>query len=356
VKIKGMHLRRRFICRWGAEGRKRGSILMISLWSLCFLTTFAVLLGYGVRQKLSLVKRLDERDQLRFLAQAGVKKAINEIRKKDKQKAFYALKDPLSHDEKTFKEIPLAGGVCEVSYRDSDAPLKTPGIRYGLIDEESKINFNKASLEVLERFFKNLLDFDEMEAQELAARVVDWRDSDQELSIPLGSAEDNDYEDLSSPYEAKDADLEVLEELLLVKGMTREILDQMQDYITVYGEGEVNINTASRLVLLALGLNEDLADKILDYRRGKDAESGTVDDHVFENPSEILPQLSQAYPLGPSDVAQLSGVAGQSLVTNSQHFTIRSIAHLNQGKQTAQIVSVVDRSGKILYWQEAWGR
>lgn len=330
--------------------------MIVSLWSLCFLTTLAVLLGYGVRQKLNLVKRLDERDQLRFLAQAGIKKAINEIKKKGEEETFYALNNPLSHDEKTFKEILLSGGFSEVSYRDADAPLKTSGIRYGLQDEESKINFNKASVEVLERFFKILLDFDEMEAQEMAARVVDWRDSDHQLSIPLGSAEDDDYEDLSPPYEAKDADFEILEELLLVKGMTREILDRIRDSITIYGEGQVNINTAPGIVLLALGLSEDLTDKILDYRKGKDAISGTADDHVFENPSEIIPQLSQVYPLGPSDIAQLSGVAGQFLMTNSSHFTIQSKAYLDQGKQMSRIVCVADRSGKILYWQEAWGK
>jgi len=65
------------------------------------------------------------------------------------------------------------------------------------------------------------LSLDDKEAQEISAAIVDWRDGDSALSIPVGSAEDSDYHDLKEPYNCKDAPFQVLEEVLLVKGSTQ---------------------------------------------------------------------------------------------------------------------------------------
>jgi general secretion pathway protein K len=205
---------------------------------------------------------------------------------------------------------------------------------------------------IMERLFKVVLEFGEIEAQELAACIVDWRDSDSELSIPLGSAEDYDYRNLSYPYEAKDAEFEVLEELLLVKGMSEDILGKIRDYISIYGEGRVNVNTAPGEIFLALGLDEDLTDKLVTFRQGEDGVLGTDDDNIFQTTSEIVPRLSQEYSLSISEVAQLSAVVSESLTTSSSNFLARSVAKLNNRENTTEIISVFDRNGKILYWQE----
>ena len=62
---------------------------------------------------------------------------------------------------------------------------------------------------------------------------------------------------------------EVLDELLLVKGVTRDIFDKVKDRVTVYGTGQVNINTAGMRVLQSLGMSEELAEKIRGRIRGK---------------------------------------------------------------------------------------
>ena len=54
-----------------------------------------------------------------------------------------------------------------------------------------------------------------------------------------------------------------LDEILLVKGMNKEIYDKLINFVTIYGDGAVNINTASKEVLEALGLADSLVDKIL---------------------------------------------------------------------------------------------
>jgi type II secretory pathway component PulK len=85
---------------------------------------------------------------------------------------------------------------------------------YGLTDEAGKINLNSASLEML-------LKLPGMTA-ELAASIIDWRDQDGELSP--GGAENEYYLLLSAPYNCKNAPLETVEEILLIKGASEELL------------------------------------------------------------------------------------------------------------------------------------
>jgi len=330
---------------------RRGSILIITLWSLCLLSVFAVILGYQTRQKIMVIKRLDERDSLRFIAEAGIKRAIIELEKEEK-KAYDALNDYWSNNIGVFKDIRIGDGVSSICYNYVDEKTGILETRFGLIDEERKVNINKAGQVVLERLLIITANLDEVEAQELAASIVDWRDADSELSIPLGSAEDSYYRNIQYPYEAKDADFEVLEEMLLVKGMTRDIFKKVKNYITIYGDGKVNINTASKGILLALGMSEDMADKIMTLRYGKDGVAGNADDVIFDAPGNIVSRISQSYRLSDSEVAQLSAIADQNLAVKSNFFSIKSIAGLNSRKNTIETTCVVNRDGKILYWRE----
>jgi len=328
----------------------RASILIIALWSICLLATFSVVLGYQVRQKLTLVNRLDEKDRLHFIAEAAIKRASVEL-EKEPEKAYDILKDTWSNNISAFKEIDIGDGKFSILYDYIDEQSGIQKIQYGLIDEERKININKLDTTVLRRLF-HILGFDEIDSQELAASIIDWRDSDSELSIPIGSAEDSYYRNLTYPYEAKDAEFEVLDEVLLVKGMTQDIFEEIKDYITIYGSGKVNINTASKPVLLALGLDDDIVDKILSFRAGEDGIIATADDNIFDTASNIIPKLSQSCHLSDFEVAELSVVADQYLVTNSNNFMVKAVAKLNNRKNTAELICVVNRSGKVLYWKE----
>jgi type II secretory pathway component PulK len=291
-------------------------------------------LSYGVRQKVTLVKRLDDRNKLQLIADAGVKEAIVEIK-------LITESDSLSSNG--------SWSVAKSAFKESF--IGDGKIRYALIDEERKININKAKLSILEDLFIIILGLDEMGAQDLAASIIDWRDEDSMLSIPLGSAEDRDYKSLQYSYEAKDQEFEVLDEILLVKGMTTEIFEKVKDYITIYGDGKVNINTASKEILLVLGLDEAVVNMIRLYRRGEDGLPGTEDDNVFAKHSSIVPSISQFYHLSDSQLANLTQNV-QYLVTNSSNFTVTGIATLNKGKISSEVGCVIDRDGAILYWHE----
>ena len=329
---------------------RRGSILIIAVWSICFLSTLAVILGLGVRQKLRLIQRLDERDRLHFIADAGVKRAIAELRK-GKDNTFDSFRDACANNPAVFQEIDIGGGKATVGYNLVDEPSGKQKVFYAPVDESRKINLNTADKETLERLFRIVLGGDEVEAQDLAASIIDWRDADSELTSPLGSAEDSYYRNLNTPYEAKDADFEVLDELALVKGVDAQSFAQLMDYVTVYGDGLVNVNTASTAVLSALGLNTAIIDKILSYRYGKDEVLGTDDDNTFDNQADIIPRLSQFSSLSESELARLSQVVGR-LIVRSGYFTLRVTARLNNRPTGLNVVAVVQRSGKIVYWHE----
>lgn len=86
---------------------------------------------------------------------------------------------------------------------------------YGLIDESSKLNINTASVDMLMRLPGM--------TQELAASIVDWRDPDDDVSEG-GGAESAYYLLQPEPYYCKNAPFETLDEVMLVKGATREVL------------------------------------------------------------------------------------------------------------------------------------
>ncbi|MFA5118404.1 MAG: hypothetical protein WC695_06085 [Candidatus Omnitrophota bacterium] len=324
----------------------KASILIIALWSLFLLTVFAVQLGFGVRQKLTLAKRLEGRAQLCSGAEAGVKKAIafmlNETEKK-----CHALKEPWSNNQDYFKMIEIGDATVNICYNRGTGEL-----RYGLIDEERKININKADITILSRIFIAAGVLDEEQSQELAASIIDWRDADSALSISTGSAEDSYYKNLKYPYDAKNADFEVLDELLLVKEVTQSLFNRVSPFLTVFGNGKININTASREVLLAIGFSEDLAEKVLLLRNGKDGLEATEDDEVFLSAADIVPMVSEAYNLSPAEVASLSALVENSLQVQSGNFMVRSVAASHSGRNSAEVRCVINKKGEILYWRQ----
>lgn len=329
--------------------RSRGSVLALCLWVICFLSFLAVTLSYHVRQRLSLIKRLEERDKLHFMAEAALKRAIAVI-KKEPLDAYDYLREEWSDNPLIFKDVNAEGGAFSVCYDDSgildgEAALIT---RYGLIDEERKINLNSSGQDVIERLFRVGLGMDDMQAQELAAGIKDWRDKDSELSIPVGSAEDFHYRGLNYPYDAKDQDMETLDELLLVNGMTKDIFERIKDYVTIWGSGMVNINTAPREVLLAVGLNQGLADKILSFRAGADEREGGF----FSGLSEVSAKLSQTAALSDSELALLNLVMGRALTVSSSSFMVKARIRLAGRVQLQEALSVIDKKGGVLYWRE----
>jgi hypothetical protein len=282
-----------------------------------------------------------------------VDSAIVELRKKDPEDSYHALNEGWSSNPGAFENVALGMGSFTISYYSQDS--EEEAIRYGLMDEIGKININLASAKVLTNLLSLVAELDEQKALSLTYCIIDWRDADSFFQHPQYGAEDDNYKGLNSPYESKDAQFEVIEELLLVKGISQDIFERIKDFITVYGYGQVNINTASRQVLLALGLSPDLITKILKFRSGEDLISGSFDDNVFSSVSGIVPDLTAGDLLNSAEVEAMTNfVSSNIFVTKSSDFMVKCVAGLNNKKEKSEVTAVVNQDGLIRYWRNKY--
>jgi general secretion pathway protein K len=118
---------------------------------------------------------------------------------------------------------------------------------------------------------------DETEARIIVDSLTDWLDGNDD-PLPYG-AENSYYLGLERPRPARNGPLEFFDELLQIRGMTEEVLygtDEkkgLAEYISIYGNGRININTAPALLLQALapGISEEDVNIIDEFRREEDS-------------------------------------------------------------------------------------
>jgi general secretion pathway protein K len=272
----------------------KGVALVLVLVVIALLVSLVVDFTYTMQVDVTLAA--NQRDEIKALyaARSGVE--IAKLMLQEDETEY----DSLDEDWALFNEHP--GYVSE----DDEGRFKG-----AIEDEASKIAINtligegdepvRARLEQLDRLFV-LLDID----LELIDAIVDWLDHD-DTPGPSG-AEDAYYEGLTPPYPCKDGPLASLEELLLVKGMTEEILygdaekEGLMHYLTIYSDGNININTASSVVLqcLSVGIEEGEAQTIISYR----------EDEPFsaEHPLSDVPEMQDIYSLIHEDITYESSV------------------------------------------------
>jgi hypothetical protein len=197
---------------------------------------FFSLLGAGLYSVVSsyalIMKRLEDRILCRYLAKAAYYDALTVLADKSDQNGLgLKLKD----------EHISSLGIGKYIYR--------------LKGEESKININKATKEVLAR----LPGMDKSAADHIVLSNL-------------------------RPFFVK-------EEVLLVEGISEEKYKSFKDFVTIYGEGAVDINNSSHEALKAIGMSDGLISQIDEFLAGSDGKANTKDDEVFKSVSEILTAL-----------------------------------------------------------------
>ena len=338
--------------------KKTGSILIFSLWTLAFLTTFAVRIGLQIRQRVELLGRIESRSKIRLVAASGVKKSISALRSDiQKNKGVYTSYGKLfrHNNDELYKDQILDGAIFNVNYPMYDGHSLQPFFRYGFIDEESKININAADYKTLKRLYMHVIDFNEDAASNFAVAIINWR---QVGSVQIsGFYSDDYYSNLDYPYETKDAFFEVIDEVSLISGITPEIFEKLKSFVTVYGDGRVNVNTASKEVLIAVGFDIITAEKLLAVRRGYDELEATVDDYIFKKAYDIVSEMIKFIELEKAEASLIDAINKSGrLKTNSEFYWINSEANLNNSstKKLKIEVSCVYNSGtnEIKYWNE----
>ncbi|MCM8774744.1 MAG: general secretion pathway protein GspK [Candidatus Omnitrophica bacterium] len=337
----------------------KGSILILTLWVLTLLSVFVVSVGYSTRQRLRKLQHLENRETLRTVADAGVRQAIYFVNAtQGRPFTPHGFSDRPSRGVANFQDVLIGDAMFSVIVLDGSlAPEKSRdsahSFRYGVVDEERKIHLNQTnSPQILKRLFQLAAGLNEVDAHTIAVSILDWRDED-DFPYDRG-AESFYYKSRKPPYIPKNADFNSLEELLLVRGVSPEIYRKVLPYLTLDSSGKININTASRVVLEAVGFSESLTSKIWRYRAGKDTREGTRDDKFFKDLSTVADNISGIYYLTDDERGSLESFIGSGMIiVRSENFSIHSIARFkNRANPTLTIHCVVTLDGRIKRWQE----
>lgn len=326
---------------------EKGSLSISALWILALLSLLAVGLAKNVLVDFRLNAFALRSAEAAWLARAGVQQAIATLLADTlsaAQGGYDAFSDDWAYNPEKFRAIPLGSGFFEVAYAGPDEP-GGPTTRYGILDENRRININKAPPRVLRRL-------PGMTEEKIAA-LLDWIDPDE---IPREKgAESSDYFAEGAGHGCKNAPVESFDELLLIRGFTRDDVHNLQKLVTFYGDGKININTTTETVLIALGLPAPVAAGIIDARQGEDKVPFTQDDLAFKSPGEIVPALSKVLELGPKEQVILNRlVSGNLLGVTSSFFLIESYGVVLNGKVRHKVRARVQRDAagtvKILSW------
>lgn len=161
--------------------------------------------------------------------------------------------------------------------------------------------------------------------------LADWLDRDNDMR-PFG-AEGPYYSSLPRPYKPRNKMPGSVDELLMIKGYTPEVMKKLGPFITVYTDGLVNINTAGQTVLTSLSddITGELAGRIIEYRRKT----------PFKDRSEVLKVPG----------FETIGFSLQDKVTAQTNiFRVFSKATVNGAER--EVEAVVQAGGGVLYWRE----
>jgi len=302
----------------------RGIVLIPLLWVLTALSFLALDLASTVRAEVNVTQASGEAEKAYFYAQGGLEEVLFHI--------VFPYPDP----EKQKQLFPYAGGMNHYWTRSGEMRC-----HIAIQDEAGKIDLNFANPEVLTRLLENL---GIAQASSIAASIVEWRKP---------NSEGKDLDGIKHrPFTS-------VEELLLIRGMNREILygkpqrkehgrskgtRGLAEFVTVYsGKSQININYAEPEVIAALpGLNLDIANLIVQARARE----------PFKTSSELFQRVTGV----------TSGEALSLLTTEvSKQYCLIATAQVSGSKVRRSIKLIIKRSDKfrtqhekLMWYDEYW--
>ncbi|MGD2095454.1 MAG: type II secretion system minor pseudopilin GspK [Phycisphaerales bacterium] len=313
--------------------KQNGFVLIVVLCMVILLGVLLFGFNHKSRAGLLVVDDLKNSEQALNCARGGFNIAIAAIRETED---FYKNRKlwSLISGKDTF---PVGNGNCSIMVADENGKLNVNLLK----GEKGKLD--KTKIDQLLRLIDvlNQEQHDEpVISYSLVPSIIDWIDDDSEVThLPFikhenTGAESGYYNKLTAPYRCKNSPLEMTEELLLVKGITPEVFSRLRDYITVRGDGKININFASKYIIQSLSKNIDpaLAQMIINRRRI----------NPFGSVAELhdVPGMTDSIYQKIANNITVSPKKQYYLVTSQGNFNDRSctiVATLNRNKTTKNV-------------------
>jgi general secretion pathway protein K len=322
-----------------------GIALIMVMCAIFVLSAMAAGFALSMKVESKLGQNANSEQQMLWLGRSGV------------ELARYVLLQQLTFRTEPYDSLnqKWAGGPGSLAESNSvlssisldNYPVGEGTVSIKIIDLERKVNINTANDTMIQQAL-TLMGVDANDISVVSDSILDWIDSDD---LPrVAGAESDYYQGLAVPYYAKNAPIDDLSELLLVRG----ILDQPEIYwggtatnhtraqfqhklglgaapgqvpdypfglvniFTPFSAGKININTADANVLQMIpGVDNVIAENIIKLRSGPDGADGTDDDTPFLDPTTALNSAGLASQL----VAQSAAVCSVRSFTFEVHVT-----------------------------------
>ena len=142
-------------------------------------------------------------------------------------------------------------------------------------DEDGLVNINKAQRPVLENLLRQCGMEPGADRDTVIDSILDWRDANRDHR--LNGAEEDYYRALDPGYSSKDGPFDVVEELLLVRGVTPRLFaggeegreaPGLRDLVSPRAPDQPNAWTAPQAVLEACGLTRPCRRPVRPRSRG----------------------------------------------------------------------------------------
>jgi len=293
-----------------------GMALIVAMIAITVLSILAAAFEISMKTETKLAQNADSEVDLLWLGRSGVEYArwILAQQASIAGEAYDSLNQVWAGGPGGPSETnSVLAGVSLDNYHVGDGVVSIK-----IVDLERRVNINTANGPMIQQAL-TLMGVDADQISVVSDSIQDWVQSGE--SPRLAGAKSDYYQTLSPPYYCKEAPMDDLSELLLVKGVTPEMYFGtsatnhapskfshklgfgnapgdtpsypfgLRDIFTPISLGKININTADTNVLQMIpGVDAQAAANIIQQRAGPDGADGTDDDVPIRNPSSALQQ------------------------------------------------------------------
>jgi general secretion pathway protein K len=275
----------------------KGVALVMVIWVVSILSVMALEFCFAMRTEVNIAKNFSDESRLYAIAEGGIQRAIAEL--------IYKHDPRVQQMKRTLKpeEAPPERREWVTDGRPYVVPSGEKSCEIRVTNEGGKVNINTVSETTLRKIVGQLgLEGEQRDV--VVDSILDWRDPDDFYHV--NGAENEYYQSLKEPYQAKNRNLDAVEELLLIRGVTGALFYGrakekrgeegsevapigLKDIFSVYASGErIDINSAPLPVLaIVLGIPRGVAEGIVKAREEK----------VFQNQPDLLLRIPELTPL-----------------------------------------------------------
>jgi general secretion pathway protein K len=317
---------------------QRGIALVMTLLIVSFLVAMTLQLMMTADRQMTVATNQLEQARLEAMVLGGLQLAFAALHADQRENGFDSTQDVwATMDSERLREI-SEDIELSIAVSDLSGRLQVNALADGA---------NRAQRELWLRLLLSgrFAVKDQDQAEALLDALIDWLDEDDE-QLPQG-AENSYYQGLEIPYSCRNGRMNTVEELLLVKGMTPDLVfgnqrhEGLASFVTVVGEdGRINLNTAPSAVLAALSvdMSTELAQDLIASRENEKNREALSASDWYRRVAGFPTSLD---------------LGSDRLTTQGAYFEVRIEAVLHRSRRLGE--GVVHRSGQqltLLSWKQ----